>query len=125
MLSESSYLSAVYVYLGAAGFAIVLLGWWLRRSLRPAWLAFFILLAAALLLTPAFPRTDVATMAPALIVAGFAYFTQGYEAAEHALRPLGVMCILAAGVALLLRLTLLKGPLQGSPSAAPPAEGGD
>lgn len=121
MLSESSYMSAIYTYLAAAGIAIVLMGWWLRRSWRPAWLAFFLLLAAAVLLTPAFVRTDVATMAPALIVAGFAFFTDGYEAAEHALRPLGVMCILAAGVALLLRLTVLKGRSQGA--AAEPSDG--
>ena len=109
MLSESSYMTAIYAYVGAAVTALLLMGWWLRRSWRPGWLVLFLLLAAALLLTPAFPRTDVSTMAPALIVAAFAYFTEGYEAAEHALRPLGTLCILAAGVALLLRLTLLRG----------------
>ena len=30
-------------------------------------------------------------MAPALIVAGFQLFTEGYEAAQHALRPLAFM----------------------------------
>lgn len=109
MLSESEYMSAMYVYLGAATLAIIFMAWWLRRSWRPAWLALFVLLSAALLLTPAYPRTDVATMAPALVVAGFQFFTAGYDAAEHALRPLGVMCILAMGVALILRLTVFKG----------------
>lgn len=109
MLSESSYMTAIYAYVGAAVLALILLGWWLRRSWRPGWLVFFLLLAAALLLTPAFPRTDVSTMAPALVVAAFAYFTDGYEAAEHALRPLGTMCILAAGLALLARITILRG----------------
>lgn len=108
MLSESGYMSAIYIYLGVAALAIVFMAWWLRRSWRPAWLALFVLLAGALLLTPAYPRTDVSTMAPALVVAGFQYFTAGYDAAEHALRPLGVMCILAVGIALLLRLTIFK-----------------
>lgn len=110
MLSESSYMSAIYAYMGAAMLAILLMGWWLRRSWRPAWLALFLLVAAALLLTPAFPRSDVATMAPALIVAGFAFFTDGYEAAEHALRPMGAALAIAVGLAVLLRLTFLKGP---------------
>jgi len=110
VLSESSYMSAIYAYMGAAMLAILLMGWWLRRSWRPAWLALFLLVAAALLLTPAFPRSDVATMAPALIVAGFAFFTDGYEAAEHALRPMGAALAIAVGLAVLLRLTFLKGP---------------
>jgi hypothetical protein len=109
VLSESSYLTAIYAYTGAACLAILALGWWFRRSLRPAWLVFLMLLAAALLLTPAFPRTDVSTMAPALVVAAFALFTDGYDAAEHALRPLGMMCLLGAGIALLARVTVFKG----------------
>jgi hypothetical protein len=109
VLSESSYLTAIYIYTGAAGLMLLYLTWWLSRSWSPGWAALLVLLAAALLLTPAYPRTDVNTMAPALIVAGFQYFTEGYEAAEHALKPLGFMCGLAAGIALLLRLTLLKG----------------
>lgn len=109
MLSESSYMTAIYIYIGAACLMLLCMAWWLRRTWHPALVALFVLLAAALLLTPAFPRPDVATMAPALIVAGFQFFTDGYDAAEHALHPLGVMCLLAAGVALLLRLTVLKG----------------
>lgn len=118
MLSESSYLSAIYAYIGAALLAIMLMGWWLRRSWRPAWLALFLLLAAALLLTPAFPRTDVATMAPALVVAGFAFFTDGYEAAEHALRPMGATLSIAAGLALLLRITIFRGSRKGDSEQA-------
>lgn len=118
MLSESSYMSAIYAYSGAAILAIIFMGWWLRRSWRPAWLALFLLVSAALLLTPAFPRTDVATMAPALVVAGFAFFTEGYEAAEHALRPMGATLAVAVGLALLLRLTFLKGASKNAAIAA-------
>ncbi|MFK7978064.1 MAG: hypothetical protein AB8C02_18170 [Halioglobus sp.] len=107
-------MSAIYAYTGAAVLAILCMGWWLRRTWRPAWLALFLLVCAAVGLTPAFPRADVATMAPAFIVAGFAFFTEGYEAAEHALKPLGAALAIAAGLALLLRITFLKGPSKAS-----------
>lgn len=107
MLSESSYLAAIYVYTGSAGVFLLFLIWWMRR--RSAGVtALLVLLCAALLLTPAYPREGVATLAPALVVAGFQLFTEGYEAAQHALRPLGFMCGLAVLLALLLRLTLFR-----------------
>lgn len=109
MLSESSYLTAIYTYVGAAAVMLVYLAWWLGRHWRPGWVALAVLLAAALLLTPAFPRTDVDTMAPALIVAGFQLFTEGYLAAEHALRPLGFMCAMAVVLAFILWLLFLRG----------------
>ena len=77
MLSESSYLTAIYCYVGAAVVMLLYLAWWLGRHWRPGWVALVVLLAAALLLTPAYPRPDVDTMAPALIVAGFQMLTEG------------------------------------------------
>ena len=109
MLSESSYLTAIYTYVGSAVIMLVYLAWWLGRHWRPGWVALAVLLAAALLLTPAFPRTDVDTMAPALIVAGFQLLTDGYAAAEHALRPLGFMSAFAAVLAFILWLLFLRG----------------
>jgi hypothetical protein len=108
VLDESSYLTAMYLYCGSACLAILCLLWWLRRSWRPAWLAFSALLAAALLLTPAYPQDGISTLAPALIVAAFQILTQGPEAAEHALRPLAFMLGLAIVVALLLRFTVFR-----------------
>ena len=109
MLSESSYLSAIYVYVGAAALILLYLAWWLGRHWRPGWVALVVLLAAALLLTPAYPAEDADTMAPALIVAGFQLFTEGYNAAEHALRPLAFMSAAAVILAFLLWLLLLRG----------------
>jgi len=109
LLSESSYLTAIYTYVGSAVIMLVYLAWWLGRHWRPGWVALAVLLAAALLLTPAFPRTDVDTMAPALIVAGFQLLTDGYAAAEHALRPLGFMSAFAAVLAFILWLLFLRG----------------
>ena len=118
MLSESSYLTAIYTYVGAACAILLILGWWLARHWR-AWLvALVVLLGAALLLTPAYPREGVDTLAPALIVAGFLLFTDGYAAAEHALRPLGFMSGLAVGAALLLQLTLFRRRAGSKPPAA-------
>ena len=109
MLSESSYLMAMYIYLGAASFMLLYLAWWLGRHWRAAWVAFTVLLCAALLLTPAYPKSGVETLAPALIVAAFQLLTEGYAAAEHALRPLAFMSAMAVAVALLLGLTVLRG----------------
>ena len=108
MLSDSSYMTAVYAYCGAALVMVLCLTWWVGFRWRNGWSALLVLLAAALLLTPAYPREGVDTLAPALIVAGFQFATEGMEAAEHALRPLAVSCAVAVVLALLLRLTLLR-----------------
>lgn len=104
MLDHTSYLVAVGVYVGAAVLIVTVLGWWLLRRASAFWGSMIVLLAAALLFTPAFPDPDVETMAPAAIVAAFQYFTGGYEAALHALRPLAVMCGAALALALLIGL---------------------
>ena len=121
MLSESSYLAAIYVYVGAACALLLCLLWWLRKW-GAGWIALVVLLAAALLLTPAYPKAGVATLAPALIVAGFQLFTEGYEAAEHALRPLAFMSAAAVVLALLLRLLVFRRRPVTEEQAEEPAE---
>jgi hypothetical protein len=116
MLSEQSYHLALYVYLGSAGMIILCLGWWLGRSWGAGWALLTALLAAALLLTPAYPNADADTMAPALVVAAFLLFTAGPEAAEHALRPLAFACLAGLVLAVLLRFTLFRRRRDGSPS---------
>ena len=108
MLSESSYMTALYVYIGAALLIVLYLGWWLARHWSAGMTAFAVLLAAALLLTPAYPREGVDTFAPALVVAAFQWVTQDMAAAMHALRPLAFACAVATVLALLLRFTLLR-----------------
>ena len=115
MLTEESYLTAIYAYCGAAALICLLLAWWLWRRWRNIWVALAVTLSAALLLTPAFPQPGVDTMAPALIVAGFELLLNGPEAAEHAFKPLAVACGLALVLAILLRLTLLK-PRRSAPA---------
>ena len=108
MLSESSYLTALYVYIGAAVAMMLLLGWWLRRW-DPGVASLAVLLSGALLLTPAYPRDGVETFAPALVVAAFQWINEGMEGAMHALRPLAFASLAAVVLALLLRLTLFRG----------------
>ncbi|MDX1735280.1 MAG: hypothetical protein R3228_12985 [Halioglobus sp.] len=108
MLDETSYTAALYVYAGAAILFVLVLATWLYRRWSPGWASLLVLLAAALLLTPAFPREGVATMAPALVVVGFALFTDGYDAAQHAIKPLATMCALAVALTVLLRFTLFR-----------------
>jgi len=108
MLSESSYLTALYCYVGAAIAFLLYMAWWLGRHWPPAAVAFATLVLAALLLTPAHPNGDVETYAPAFVVAVFETLTHGPEAAEHALRPLAATSLAALVLAILLRLTLLR-----------------
>ena len=120
MLDESSYLTAVYVYVGAACAMLLYLCWWLGRHWRPGWVALVVFVAAALLLTPAYPKEGTDTMAPALIVAVFQIFTADIDSAQHALKPLGFFSGLAVVAALLLRLTLFRRPRAGNASRGRP-----
>lgn len=122
MLTESSYLTAIYTYCGSAILAALLLAWWFGRRWPNGWTALLVLLSAALLLTPAFPQPGVETMAPALIVASFEFLLNGPEAAQHAIKPLAIACGLAVVLAILLRFTVLrqrKSPVAETGSAAP------
>lgn len=110
MLSESSYMTALYIYVGAALATMLYLSWWLSRHWRAGTVALFVLLAGALLLTPAYPKEGVETLAPALIVAAFQWLTEGMEGAMHALRPLAFTCLVAVVLALLLRLSIFRNP---------------
>jgi hypothetical protein len=109
VLSESSYLTALYVYIGAALAIMLYLAWWLSRHMGPGTVALLVLLAGALLLTPAYPKEGVDTFAPALIVAAFQWMTEGIRGAAHALRPLAFASTLAVALAILLRLTVFRG----------------
>lgn len=108
MLSESSYLTAIYIYLGAASVLLIYLAWILSRYWRGGLVALVVLLCAALLLTPAYPDPEISTMAPALVVAVFEGLINGPEAAQHAIKPLSYMAGLAFIIAILLKLTLFR-----------------
>jgi hypothetical protein len=108
VLDESSYLTAIYIYVGAAMVMLLYLTWWLSRHWRPSWVALVVLLIAALLLTPAYPKAGVTTMAPALVVAAFLIATQGVEAAQHAIRPLVFMSGMGVVITLLLSMTVFR-----------------
>jgi len=110
VLSDSSYLTAMYTYFGAASAFIVYLALILGRSKqwRAGWVAVVVLIAAALMLTPAYPDADIQTFAPALVVAIFEGLINGPEAAQHAIRPLAFMLALALLLSVGLKLTLFR-----------------
>ena len=110
MLSESSYLTAIYTYLAAAGAIVLYLAWILGRKWqwRAGWVTLVVLLSAALLFTPAYPDPSIKTFAPALIVVVFESLINGPEAAQHAVKPLMYMAGLALIVTVLLRLTFFR-----------------
>jgi Na+/melibiose symporter-like transporter len=108
VLNNSAYLQAIFIYVGSATVFIVYLGWWLGRHWRASWVTLVVLLLAALLLTPAYPKSGVHTMAPALIVAAFQIMTAGVEGANHALRPLVFMSGAAVVISLLMGMTVFR-----------------
>jgi hypothetical protein len=108
VLSESSYLTAIYSYTGAACAIMFIMALWLGRTWRASWAAFAVLSIGALLLTPAFPNANVVTYAPALLVVVFEGLTHGPEAAAHAIKPLAVTTALAVVLAILLRLIVFR-----------------
>ncbi|MEP5568995.1 MAG: hypothetical protein ABJN62_14240 [Halioglobus sp.] len=108
MLSESSYITAMYVYCGSAFMLLLCLAWWFGRRWPNGWVVLMVLLSAALLLTPAYPRAGAETLAPALIVAGFQIATEGVDTARHALRPLSYACGLAIVLAVAFKLLFLR-----------------
>ena len=104
MLNDSSYFIAICIYVGSAAVLIMYVGWWLGRHWRAGWVTLVVLLLAALLLTPAYPKAGVDTMAPALIVAAFQYMTTGVEGARHAV-PVGIACALVGVIIGVVSLT--------------------
>lgn len=108
MLNADSYTLALSIYLGAGLLAALCIAYWFGRRGWGGTAALFSLLTIAMLLTPAYPRQGVDTMAPALVVAAFQYFTEGQAAAMHAVRPLVLMCGIAVVLALLLKLLLFR-----------------
>jgi hypothetical protein len=114
VLSESSYLTAIFTYVGAAIVWLIYLTWILSRHWRKAWVALVVLICAALLLTPAYPDAEITTFAPALIVAIFEGLIYGPEAAQHAIKPLTYMLTFALLLSIVLRITLFRAPLSPS-----------
>ncbi|MDG2048014.1 MAG: hypothetical protein P8J79_12445 [Halioglobus sp.] len=108
MLDESSYVTAIYLYVGSAVVLLIYLAWWLRKHCSSSWVSLVVLLLASLLLTPAYPKAAVDTMAPALIVAVFELLTVGAEGTSEALRPIIFMAGVAVVLALLLRITVFR-----------------
>jgi hypothetical protein len=121
LLNDSSYFTAICIYAGSALILIAYVGWWLSRHWRASWVALVMLLMAALLLTPAYPKAGVNTMAPALIVVAFQVMTTGVQGAAHALRPLVFMSGGAVILALLLGMTVLRRRNAKPPGKARPA----
>ncbi len=108
MLDEQSYHYAIYCYTGAAAIMLLYLCWWLMRSWSWPWAVASVLVAAALLLTPAYPEAGASTLAPAVIVAAFQFLTEGQAAALETLRPVILLCAAAIGLIMVLRLTVFR-----------------
>ena len=107
MLTESSYLLAMMVYLVTGLMLCIFAARWMARS--PGWRLAWFLTGVALLLTPAFPAPGTDTLAPAAIVAGFQLATAGVAPAMHALRPLGIALLIAWLLALVVATLRWRG----------------
>ena len=87
---------------------LLYLTWWLGRHWTWPWVTGTVLVAAAVLLVPAYSQPDASTIAPAAIVAGFQFMLDGPEVALHTLKPIGLFCIVAIALVALLRLTVFR-----------------
>jgi len=110
VIDPSSYSIAMAAYAGCALLLIVLLWrWWGRRGSR--WRLLWLLLIAALSLTPA-PVDQGTTLAPAFIVLVFEVLTTGWEGAAEpaAWLTLALLAAVVLGVAFRLILGRRRPP---------------
>jgi CDP-diglyceride synthetase len=99
VIDAGSYKIAVAVYLGCAALLLVLLArWWAFRggSLR----VFVWCLLAALALTPT--PVEQGSLAPAVIVGGFAVLTEGWESAAESMASLTIALLIALVASILI-----------------------
>jgi hypothetical protein len=87
---------------------LLYLAWWLSRHWTWTWVALVVLVAAVLLLMPAYPRAGATTLAPALIVAAFQFMTDGAEVAIQTLRPAALLSGAAMVLVILLRFAVFR-----------------
>ena len=102
MLTDTSYMYAIYIYLGSGFLLSVLLTYLIRHWLTSGIRVTLFLISLSVFLIPAYPADGVETMAPAVIVAAFQFFTNGIDAAAHAVRPLTLGVIFSLFLSLLL-----------------------
>ena len=102
MLTDSSYLYAISIYLMFGFLLALLLIHFSRNWLSPALKAPCFLIFLGVFLVPAYPGDGIETMAPALVVAAFQFFIFGFDAASHAIRPLGLALFFSCFVSVLL-----------------------
>ena len=88
MLTDTSYMYAIYTYLGSGFLLSLLLIYFVRHWLTLGIRVTLFLMSLSIFLIPAYPADGVTTMAPAVIVAVFQFFINGFDAAAHAIRPL-------------------------------------
>ena len=73
-----------------------------RNWLSPVLKAPCFLIFLGIFLVPAYPGDGIETMAPALVVAVFQFFIFGFDAASHAIRPLGLALFFSCFVSVIL-----------------------
>ena len=107
MLTEQGYTWGLAVYGAAALLALFFFNLWILRGRSAALRLILCLPLATLLLTPALIEPGAGSLAPALIVAAFQWLSQGPDAAEHALRPLGLFTAVAFAIGCICALLLI------------------
>ena len=113
MLTDTSYFYAVSIYLAFGFLLAFLLVYFSRNWLSPLLKGPGFLIFLGIFLVPAYPAEGIETMAPALVVAVFQFFIFGFDAASHAIRPLGLALFFSCFISILLlvsRTFFLKKP---------------
>ena len=100
MLSHSAYIYAITFYLSSGLVCLSIIFLLCRRYITKNLRLPFFLILLVIILTPAYPREGVDTMAPALVVLAFRAATLGLDSAHHAIRPLlyGVSFVILSSI---------------------------
>jgi hypothetical protein len=124
MLTTQSYLLALFFYVVAGTLGVWLLSRLLLRGVAVVTRGILIGVLAALVLTPAFPNAESATLAPALIVMVFnaAFVAEGMPYAQRALGLLSLSALVMGtlGGILSARWARARGPLISPERSADP-----
>ena len=104
MLTAESYIMAWTVYMVATLIGLLILYLWIGPRMSAGARLTLLLLLAAMALTPARPDANLASWAPAVIVAAFDLLTDGTEAALRPLRPMLIMSAMSLALCLFIFL---------------------
>ena len=107
MLTDETYLTALQVYIAATLVALFILNGWTARRVGVGVRTTVLMVLAAVLLAPSHPVEGGSSWAPAFLVAGFDFLTDGIDVAMRSLRSVFIAIAIALALSLVLHIVRL------------------